>query len=76
METDKIELLKAEIVKRDKLIYAMMRNHTHLYQHFMMEESDDILDKLINLECKGEMMEHRLALKKIDQLHKVLFSKL
>ena len=74
-DKSKIELLKAEIIKRDELIYGLMFNNSHMYQSFMLEKSDKIIDKLHHLEF-SKLEYRKSALDKQEQMHKELFNKI
>lgn len=72
-DEDKIELLKKEIVKRDRLVYTMMHSLSHDYHKYLNDDSEDIVDKLSNYFGAEKHDGKKIAEKKIEQMHSKLF---
>ncbi len=68
-ESNRIKLLEEEIIKRDELIYSMMRNLSHGYMNFMADKTIDI-DEMRRRFKTEEVVNRPLVRERIDLLHK------
>lgn len=68
---DYIKILEEGIVKRDELIYAMIRGNSHGYQHFMMDKSIGI-DELRKSFKTDEVLNLKVVKERIKLLGKEL----
>lgn len=46
---ERISQLEAALSKRSILIYAMMKTLSHDYQSFLVDESDELIDRMCSL---------------------------
>lgn len=74
-EENRIEELENAIIKRNELIYVMMRNLSHGYQNFMISPIDvDDLYKMFKVEELMEDNKHRkFVTNKIEMLGRDVF---
>jgi len=69
---ERISQLEIALSKRSSLIYAMMKTLSHDYQSFIVDESDDLLDKMCSRYGVGKIdTSKKYIADKLKQLDKI-----